>query len=283
MKKVIKLFRQILVVAVLWCLAMLSAQEVGTTHIVERGETLQSISQKYGVTEQQIIDQNPDAAQFIYVGMELNIPAAKTSMSNDNIGTAMPAMESSGSRNTILTQTGNSVNSYNAESSFDDNETWSHWGLSYVSDFNNFDKGFYGLYWEVAGPSGFGGYLLMGANFGLVKPASFLGRFGPEYAVAFQENIRLSFPLCVNMTTFDVIKETSMIGDRVIEKKDTKIAWGLSLTPKISFKIDRVTLGFGLDINYFFKRKEKTNILGNEREETYFGKTNLGLVLSVGI
>ncbi|MCM1452291.1 MAG: LysM peptidoglycan-binding domain-containing protein [Clostridium sp.] len=44
-------------------------------HVVEPGETLKSIAQKYGVTEAKIIELNPDAAQFIYVGMELNIPA----------------------------------------------------------------------------------------------------------------------------------------------------------------------------------------------------------------
>lgn len=44
-------------------------------HIVEPGETLKSIAQKYGITEAKIIELNPDAAQFIYVGMELNIPA----------------------------------------------------------------------------------------------------------------------------------------------------------------------------------------------------------------
>lgn len=94
MKKVIKLFRLIMVVALLWCPAMLSAQAVGTKHIVERGETLQSISQKYGVTEQQIIDQNPDAAQFIYVGMELNIPikqnADKSSSDVSVLGSVKP-------------------------------------------------------------------------------------------------------------------------------------------------------------------------------------------------
>lgn len=45
-----------------------------TTHVVDRGETLESIAKKYGVTSAQIIELNPTAAQFIYVGMELNIP-----------------------------------------------------------------------------------------------------------------------------------------------------------------------------------------------------------------
>lgn len=43
-------------------------------HIVDRGETLASIASLYGVTQEEIIQLNPDAARFVYVGMELSIP-----------------------------------------------------------------------------------------------------------------------------------------------------------------------------------------------------------------
>ncbi|MCC8036845.1 MAG: LysM peptidoglycan-binding domain-containing protein [Bacteroidales bacterium] len=56
-------------------IAMALAQTT-TTHIVDRGETLASIAQKYGTTETRIIELNPDAAQYVYVGMELQIPAS---------------------------------------------------------------------------------------------------------------------------------------------------------------------------------------------------------------
>lgn len=52
----------------------LIAQSSQIVHTVQRGETLTSIANTYGVTEKQIIEANPDAAQFIYVGMELMIP-----------------------------------------------------------------------------------------------------------------------------------------------------------------------------------------------------------------
>ena len=47
-------------------------------HVVERGETLASIAERYGITEDEIIKLNPEAAQFIYVGMELWIPVVKS-------------------------------------------------------------------------------------------------------------------------------------------------------------------------------------------------------------
>lgn len=62
------------------------AQSSTSKHVVERGETLASIAKHYSVTEEEIIKLNPDAAQFVYVGMELTIPAVKVNdaMKEDN-------------------------------------------------------------------------------------------------------------------------------------------------------------------------------------------------------
>lgn len=56
------------------CTLSVFAQTV-KKHVVQRGETLVSIAQKYSVSKDDIIKANPDAAQFVYVGMELTIPA----------------------------------------------------------------------------------------------------------------------------------------------------------------------------------------------------------------
>lgn len=53
-------------------------------HTVKRGETLESIAQKYSTTPQAIINLNPDAAQFIYVGMELEIPQSTVTVADSN-------------------------------------------------------------------------------------------------------------------------------------------------------------------------------------------------------
>jgi hypothetical protein len=54
------------------CLAV--AQTNTIKHTVDRGETLTSIAKRYATTEAKIIELNPDANQFVYVGMELLIP-----------------------------------------------------------------------------------------------------------------------------------------------------------------------------------------------------------------
>lgn len=56
-------------------------------HTVQRGETLETIANRYETSVAEITELNPDASRFIYVGMELiipDIPAASTkSASND--------------------------------------------------------------------------------------------------------------------------------------------------------------------------------------------------------
>ena len=54
-------------------------------HVVERGETLASIASKYAVSKEDIVKLNPDAAQFVYVGMGLTIPEAEKKDVNDNV------------------------------------------------------------------------------------------------------------------------------------------------------------------------------------------------------
>lgn len=53
------------------------AQTSTIKHTVDRGETLQSIAKRYATTEAKIVELNPDAKQFVYVGMVLTIPVEK--------------------------------------------------------------------------------------------------------------------------------------------------------------------------------------------------------------
>ena len=58
------------------------AQSQTVTHVVQRGETLESIAEYYKVSVADINKANPNADGIIYVGMKLNIPAS-TSPKNE--------------------------------------------------------------------------------------------------------------------------------------------------------------------------------------------------------
>lgn len=92
----------------------LYAQTETVTHIVERGETLGSIAQKYNVTTEAIVELNPEAAQFVYIGMELLIPIKKSEAVITQPSALTP----------VATQTPNSQNQRKAVNSEDDFKHW---------------------------------------------------------------------------------------------------------------------------------------------------------------
>lgn len=67
-------FKRIFVCTMVIFVPMVIWSQAFVSHIVERGETLESIAQKHGVTTKQLHEANPDINDFFYVGMKLNIP-----------------------------------------------------------------------------------------------------------------------------------------------------------------------------------------------------------------
>lgn len=68
------------VVAIVFVSTVSAMAQTVRKHVVERGETLASIAAKYAVSKEDIVKLNPDAAQFVYVGMELQIPEGEKQM-----------------------------------------------------------------------------------------------------------------------------------------------------------------------------------------------------------
>lgn len=67
-----------LLLIVLTTASVLCSMAQSRKHIVARGETMESIAHIYDTSVKEIINLNPSAAEFIYVGMELAIPDRKT-------------------------------------------------------------------------------------------------------------------------------------------------------------------------------------------------------------
>lgn len=64
--------------SVLFCTVCMfgMAQSQTVTHVVQRGETLESIAEYYKVSVEDINKANPNADGIVYVGMKLNIPTS---------------------------------------------------------------------------------------------------------------------------------------------------------------------------------------------------------------
>ena len=77
MMKYLKKIQSLIFIFIMSCTSTIANAQNVNKHIVERGETLESIAKSYNTSKDEIIKLNPDAAQFIYVGMELNLPTSK--------------------------------------------------------------------------------------------------------------------------------------------------------------------------------------------------------------
>lgn len=70
-------------VAICLAFSIAASAQTTVTHTVERGETVASIAKKYNVTPQDIINANPDAAELVFAGMKLEIPAKTAAIKNE--------------------------------------------------------------------------------------------------------------------------------------------------------------------------------------------------------
>ncbi len=96
--------KQFIALFILFCWSSLILYSQNTTiHIVTKGETLKTIAKIYGVSQEAIIEANPTAKTYVYVGMKLTIPKTtkETEISSDNSSTK----EAKKGKNEQLTKT----------------------------------------------------------------------------------------------------------------------------------------------------------------------------------
>lgn len=67
------------------CCLPISAQENIIRHVVQSGETIESISLKYGITKAEIVELNPTAERYLYTGQELSISLKPDSLYTEDI------------------------------------------------------------------------------------------------------------------------------------------------------------------------------------------------------
>lgn len=239
---------------VVLCVSTLCAQTV-SKHVIERGETLESIAARYGVTTEEIIKLNPDAAQFVYVGMELNLPEKPAQAAvNDSVAQARPAtpqtpateyVDENGNKRYVATAAeastlGNASggNAQTEATSGDLGENvFSSIGISYFASFDAADMGYYMFGFTTLAPSGWGADFHIGFNYGLVDKdyagCAFL--VGPAYGYAF-DRVMLAASL-------------DFLGTYLGQGKgeDLKFNWGFALMPKAIFRLGKVRPWVGVN------------------------------------
>lgn len=75
-----------LLTSILMLLSVMVMQAQQVVHTVQRGETLESIAEKYHVTKETITQNNPNATDAFYVGLKLYIPTTQSENVPQHVG-----------------------------------------------------------------------------------------------------------------------------------------------------------------------------------------------------
>ncbi|MDO4161319.1 MAG: LysM peptidoglycan-binding domain-containing protein [Prevotellaceae bacterium] len=217
----------------LFSIALAVAQTNTIKHTVERGETLASIAEKYGTTEAKIIELNPDAAQFVYVGMELNVPMANHTVENETDTNEIISNTKSNNKNiSYLESQDNEISISNTKSTSELTPLdFCYLMVSYFSSFDVVDQGYYMLGGSSYSEKGWGVEYYFGANYGLVESdyAGTVFLIGPSYGYVYDKI------LCGASLDF--------MGSYV----DSKFNWGITFMPKMIIHLGKIAPLIGIN------------------------------------
>ena len=168
------------------------------THTVQRGETLQSVAEKYGISVSALQQSNPDTKEYFYVGMKLIIPK-KTTVSNSTPSTHSQ-QPTNNSYNSGMNNPQRDL-SYDSHSNNSlDGSDYTSIGLTFGSDFSDLVGMSYGIQGRYFLDNRFGATLGISANYGLEEYADIVVRVGPSYVYPFNDFFYFIGSLCYTLT-----------------------------------------------------------------------------------
>ena len=235
------------------------AQTSEKMHKIEKGETIESIAQKYGVTVEDIQKANPNAGGYFFTGMSIKIPE-KVDANEGKTTTEMPVAITE--ENTMLEQVDTDNKVFNNLTTKDPC-SFNFTGATYIASFEAADKGAYYFNWQIFSSSGWGAEFGLGANYGLIESdyAGVFFRAGGAYGYAITDKILLSTSFCFEGNyhgTGEYIESGYSNSNanwgghyyEVTRKGDLKFDWGLSFNPQIVFKMGKMLPHAGLSFNW---------------------------------
>lgn len=227
----------------------MSAQTI-TTHVVQRGETLESVAKKYGISTDALKEANPDTKEYFFTGMKLIIPTKSENshpISEEKSNITRSSEIEVGPKESVIEDI---TPSKSQNKTYFGEDTYS---ISYINTLKDGDKGCFLLgmdcYGSYTNSLGFSTRIL--TNIGLVdsENISMDVAFGPNLSFAINTNKSAYFvcPLLVGAHGYNKINEQGKKSDHI------SIAFMSILNPHISFKFCRYFgLNLGVAVSYTF-------------------------------
>lgn len=229
----IRFLRNLIIVLIMSfsCVVAATAQDDKTIHIIKRGETIESVANKYGISIEDLIKANPSANDYFYIGMKLTIPDSVDKKDEKTVPLKV--------ENPIATDT--SYEYYKKDIEKKDMNRYSNYGVRYNAPFESAGSGYYALESQIYYYSGLGLVMGIGSNMGIVdiNYASVSFILGPAYAYKYN-NILLSSAIELVGNYIPLSNEEKDLGLK-------SFTMGFGLCPKVGFIINRVIPSLGVD------------------------------------
>lgn len=219
------------------------------THVVKKGETIESIAKTFGITTESLIEANPTLKQYMYAGMTLKIPAA-TAQPTAQTATATEAIPSA------IAEPATTTESATAQTAKTMPTEYIHWGLAYTAGLDELDAGFYGFKIDRITPMGWNANARILTNFGIkgtkFKDSNTWWAVGANYCPIASESAFLYFPILLNALNYTEITYDEYLK----EEKKAKLGIGLSVEPSVMLRLGGFNLTAGLSIYWFHHVKD---------------------------
>jgi len=247
--------KKLLTIAVmLLSFTALMAQQI--THTIKRGETLESIAQKYNVSVDAIKEANPNVANMIFVGMKLTIPEKSKPKVEKKVDEPIQNVEAPVQAPAIRGKEQVSVNeqatpTISEPSNADENVKDQIWHIDYFNSLKSGDKGAYGFGADnLSGKAqGFGMSMRIFTNAFLVDSDFFqlVTSWGANYHYKIDKIGYFVFPVLLNIYGYNEIS----FNDKGKKETKTKIGTGLLVSPYIAIgKKGGITIGPTFSVNF---------------------------------
>lgn len=225
-------------------LASLSmSAQTSKSHIVQRGETIESVANKYGISISDLQQANPSTRDYFYAGMKLVIPhktnmqnTSQTQSSNSSNRTVITTPSSAKTKNNQIKTIKQKVHIPTFHSELDGSDFTSV-ALTFGSDFTDLVGMTYGIQGQYFLDNGLGATLTVGANYGLEDDADIMFRLGPSYVYPVTNMFYVMGTACYTLTMGDYNGNTGTVS-------------GVSVIPTIGLSFNHIKVGINGDLHW---------------------------------
>lgn len=204
------------------------------THIVQRGESIESISKKYNISSNDLIGANPGVESLFYIGLKLNIPeiqssdlsTTKQSLNEDLLPSDVTSTGKSGEKNykyhndSFPKMQEVSFESQRRDAAFEIG--YSAWSFKYAKKSGSYGVSWISLPWKIEKNLYAGFYISpLNLNCGLGDYTADIIKLGPALGYYLTPQIFVAMPLNVECFVY------------FANSKKIKPSWGMELAPSV--------------------------------------------------